>query len=206
MRNSILSLIVISTFHLACAAELSESDARALWSSVEDTLVDGSNGRSSSGQALTVSTSTETQFDAACDDGGEIEFDGVLSTTTTIDGLVSTATAFDYDATYDDCADEDNLLNGDVAWSSSVNVNVGGDIGAEVLVVYSYQGTIVVEGETNGVCDFDLEGNVLVSANDSGVFVGVSQRDETDYEGTLCGHDAEDVLDVDVVVDTNDDT
>lgn len=194
-----------------CAAELSEADARALWNSVEDTLVDGSGNRDGAGfgQALSVSASSDVQFDAACDDGGEIAFDGLLSTSTVIDGTVSSATVFDLDATYDDCAEDGDVFNGEVEWASAVNVTAGADIGAEVLVVYSYQGSIVVEGETNGVCDFDIEGNVLVSANDSGVFVGVSRRDETDYEGTLCGHDADDVLngstDVDVAIDTNDD-
>lgn len=208
MRIVVLSFLSLNVFAVAaCGAELSEADARQLWRSVEDSLVDGSgHGSGGFGQALTVAASVDSTFDAACDDGGEVAFDGRLDTVTDIgDGAgVSTATVFDYDATYDDCADDGDVLNGIVEWSNVVNANVGGGVGAEVVVVYSYEGTVAVSGETNGTCDFDIDGSVVVSAGDSGVFVGVSHADRTSYQGTLCGYDAEDTLDVDVVVSVDD--
>lgn len=193
-RSTVLFVVAGSLLASAGCGGMSEEDAREMWSSLEGSLASGGSGAGQTSQALTV----DVDFSAECDQGGTMRFSGELDQDTDVStGGVQTASTFQYVVVYEACSDGENTLDGTVTWTSSQSTDASNG-GAEVLVLYTYEGAITSSGEANGACDFDVEGRVEVSAGTGGVAVDVTQSGDADYSGTLCGHDADVVLDASV--------
>lgn len=174
----ILPLLALAPLTIACTS-MDEESAAALFASVEGNL------GSQSGQALSIDVSFETD----CPRGGTAEFDGEFDS----DGaLFSGGAEFEYEVTFDGCADSDNKLDGVVQYVAALDTELT-DTRIAVDYVYVYRGTIISEGESNGTCDFDVRGALVwnAEAEDDTYSSGY----EHVYEGTLCGHDAHEVLD-----------
>lgn len=188
-------LLAISALSLPLAAcgGLSAEDARAFWGSVEGSLQSGAGNSAS--QPLSVNV----DVDANCRYGGEMTFDGALNVEE--DGAPGTfGSTFAYEVSYDACQHDENTLDGVVQYASELRGQAG-DGAAEVSYVYVYQGTLAVSGEQNGTCDFNLEGRVVSSAEIGDGHFGAETH--VVYAGTLCGHDADEVLNVDVEEDSS---
>lgn len=171
---------------VGCEMPLSAEDARVAFASVET----GVGASSPVGQALSV----DSKFEVDCRYGGSLSFDGSLDTDAgeTLDG--NSLTTFEYDVLFDKCQNDDNVVDGDVQYGLALGTQVG-DGTASMDLVYAYRGTIVVQGEANGACDFDVRG--MVQSDSTFGDGSFSNDSEWVYEGDLCGHDAEDVLDDD---------
>jgi hypothetical protein len=168
---------------LVGCAQMSERDARATFASVESALHGGSHDR---GQALSV----DVDFDLDCRYGGELQFRGALDTDDKQEGAFDAT--FEYDVTFDECENDENTVDGNVQYASMFGADWG-DGRADVEYVYVYRGSVVVTGDTEGVCDFDVTGSVTHSAELGDGFFGADTQVE--YDGIICGRDAHDVLD-----------
>lgn len=173
-------LVAIVPLAIGCQP-LDQQDARAMFGSIESGLAGGQAG----GQALSI----DAEFDVECRYGGSALFDGSFDADA-VDGAA--VAQFAYEVTFDKCANDDNTIDGIVNYVSRLGAEVS-DSMASVDFVYTYQGSLVTQGESNGTCDFDVRGAISsASAFGDGSF---SNETEVLYTGTICGHDAEDVLD-----------
>jgi hypothetical protein len=191
------------------ACGVSEQDSKKLWSSIESSLGHGSGATKQ--QALSVGIN----FDLDCANGGTASLDagldvtqdnaardGALGSTGSDTGNTDTLNAlFGYDVTYDRCRPDDNTLDGDLKYEATL-VATSTDAAAGVDVQTLYRGSVTSSGDTNGTCDVDVTGHIQAAAGegpgdefDSGVHVV--------YSGTICGHDASQVLNVDEKVSTS---
>jgi hypothetical protein len=201
IRVAFLSFVAVAL--TGCG--VSEQDSKKLWSSIEASLGHSAGGTKQ--QALSVGIN----FDVDCANGGTASLDASLDVGGTDTGAardgavgvdpnptpgVNTLNAlFGYDVAYDRCQPDDNTLNGDLKYEAEL-VATSTDAAAGVDVQTLYRGSVTSSGATNGTCDVDVTGQIQAAAGEgpgdefqSGVHIV--------YSGTICGHDASQVLNVD---------
>jgi hypothetical protein len=91
-----------------------------------------------------------------------------------------------------DCQPDDNTLNGELRYEAALDA-AATDTFAGVASTYTYRGLVTSSGETNGSCEIDVEGHVNASAG-QGPGDEFKADVEIEYQGTICGHDAHEVL------------
>ena len=192
------SMQSFSTFVLATAlvfvsgCQLSEADAREVWGTVSGTL--GAPG----GQALTASNSVNLTRD--CADGGELTFDGSFEADTddgdALANPISFSAEFEYQVTFEACAEDGDTIDGVLTYGSALDVSAGNGT-ADAAFVFHYEGSISVQGEHSGVCVIDMDGHFEASASEEIGSAGATFV----YEGTICGNDAAETLNVSVTAD-----
>ena len=155
----------------ACGSQLSEGDARVVWSNIESAL--RTQGAS---QAL----STDVDLTISCRDGGTLLYRGSLDADGNDTGGQA---AFAYEATFDACASQGDTLDGSLEYSNIMASTTAED-GTQVAAQILYSGSFVVTGVHDGACDVDMQASF--SATQSGQLGAATFT----YSGTLCGHDA----------------
>jgi hypothetical protein len=180
MRLSHALPLVALPFALACGGlPLDKDGARNMFHSMEGRLQGNANA-----QPLSIDFS----FESDCPRGGTVEFDGELDTE---DKLFDGSATFQYDVHFEGCADSENKLDGDVQYMALLDTELM-EGSASFDYMYVYRGSLVSEGEATGSCDFDVRGAVSVDSTFGDGSFGSDV--EVVYEGQLCGHDADDVL------------
>ena len=172
--KALLSLACACGFVFGTGCGMSPEDSRKLWRHV-----DGALGKSQ-GQALTA----DVDLDADCSDGGTVSFNGSLDTP---DDATSGST-FEYEVTFNACAGDDETLNGNLKYSSTLDTTSAG-----LSFVFHYQGHIDGSGEENGACDVDMDGSLSSSITGDGSSFG-NVDVEYEYDGTICGNDADETF------------
>ncbi len=189
-----LATAVIVTTALGAGCGVDDAGTQRLWGSVQRSLGrTGSPGSQS--QALTASF----DFDVDCAKSGTASLTAKLDVD---DSLVNTVNAlFGYDVRYDACQPDDNTLDGELHYAAAVDAG-SSDTGAAIAVRTVYQGSVTSSGDTNGTCDIDVVGHVNAAA---GQAPGDEFKSNVDieYSGTICGHDAHEVLNASASVDAS---
>jgi hypothetical protein len=193
MRFAVVSVLVLSS---ACG--MSPEDSRATWGSVKNAMGGGS------GQALSITFDTEVD----CEVSGELELAAHLDIGEDATAYAENAdVAFGYEIEFRSCRPDENTLDGQLEYAALVSTDVTED-SASAQIVFVYEGTVNVSGEENGTCEVDMRG--YVDANAVGGTAG-EPGDEFNasvdvvYEGTVCGNDASETLNVSVSSDDEDD-
>lgn len=153
-----------------------------MWSDLQARLDGHGNPARGGGSDIDLDVS----FDADCPQDGRVDFDGTWRYQSAVADGWAVVSTFDYDLGFDSCTKHDRALDGDVAWDSTfLAEHADGEGGASYE--YHWQGDLVVSGDMEGTCSFDVVGRVAATYTTvSGTF---DAEQEKVYEGTLCGHD-----------------
>lgn len=188
-----MRFVIIPLLLLSSACGMSPEDSRATWGSVKNAL------GGDQGQALSITFDAEVD----CQVSGELELATRLAIGDDAAEYAEGAdVAFGYEIEFRACRPDENTLDGNLEYAALVSTDVTED-SATAQIVFVYQGVVNVSGEENGTCEVDMRGYVDASA------VG-SPGEEFDanvdvvYEGTVCGNDASETLNVSVSSDEAD--
>lgn len=182
MKKHMVGAIALSV--CACGGQLSKDDAQKAWTATSSGLA-GGTAMASNQAALTAGEPAFTiSFEWECPQGGSAGFDrdyGVSG-----DYAAGAATAeFTFHVTYADCGIQDIVVDGTLDYA----LNYEGDQN-NFAMVYDYNGNLSYSGAVAGACVIDMTGRLDMATG------GGSLSLSMDYEGTICGYDAAETLNV----------
>jgi hypothetical protein len=194
--TAIASLLVITAlvaFSSGCGVD--DQHTQLMWRSIQSSL-----GKTQGhGQALTASF----DFSIECEESGDADLTARVDVTSPLEHAVNVL--FGYDVTYNECRPDENTLDGELHYAAVVDAGAS-DAGAAVNIDYTYEGSVTSTGDSNGTCDIDVTGHLDASASHAdATAAGPGDEFASDahvvYDGTICGHDAHEVLNADADVD-----
>lgn len=138
--------------------------------------------------AAHVVVATDGELQVACEGGGSM----------LVAGRVEDGNAFTLDLDFDGCVDDDVVIDGTLTVVANLDVDVDIDDDdddpdhAGAAVVVEYDGLLVFDGDVEGSCSIDATVRAGAVVFEGFAAAGVS------VEGSICGNDADDVIDGDV--------
>ncbi len=184
-----LFVVVVAASLANGCGPMSADDARAAWSSVGRSI-DPSSGRE---QALSVNFDTDTSLD--CLRSGRMKVEANVDAAAE-DGDLQLA--FDLGLQYFACQPDEDTIDGNLDYVAAFS-STGSDVGRSSALQYTYEGTLQVTKADGTVqeCVIDATGtaNSEIEQLPGAEFHASA---DVDYQGTICGQDADVVAGFDV--------
>ena len=220
MRHSLASLTLVA-LSTVVAIGCDASSLPAIGSSADASagfraLLGALNGNAPSGLQRTADGDAFRQADVdasggevdargQCSGGGTVRFAGELTFTgsdgTNVDDfdpfdpddediVVDVPTvSFEYTVTFEGCKEEGVTVDGTMSWSLTTEWDSDDRV---MSMAWDFNGEVDFTGAAHGHCTFDFAGSASSDDPESWVDVDLDQA-----EGTMCGYDADEVLDED---------
>lgn len=177
MRNlSFLSVALCGLGLAACSDPLTKTEARQAWPATNSTL---EGGRVNNSGALTALDPLSIGVEAPCPEDGTMEWKVSLS-----DLGVN---EFGFTVEFNDCNSDGLVIDGEIDYALSLTTDA-----TNTTFAWHWEGDLSYEGRVEGDCEYDMTGRLSVTTGTPGDPTSV----DLEYSGTLCGYDAEALLQV----------
>jgi hypothetical protein len=152
-----------------------EATAKA-WSATDEVLRDGAEEAI---HAL-IQDSDSRSYTFDCPGGGTVQFDA--DSGYSADLLLGANIEFDFKVEFDQCVKAGLTIDGEMDYEKSASLNM---LGARSEL--DWEGEIEWSGWATGSCDVDVESEAALSPT----LLGTGVNGSFEYEGEICGFDAE---------------
>ena len=159
-----------------------EATAKA-WSATDEVLRDGAEEAI---HAL-IQDSDSRSYSYNCPGGGTVDFE--VDSGYSADLLLGANIEFDFKVDFDQCVKAGLTIDGEIDYEKSASLNM---LGAQSEL--DWEGEVTWSGWANGSCDIDVESEAALSP----ALLGTGLNGSFEYEGEICGFDAELELDFNI--------